>query len=262
MSREQVNIGWVSLSVWHAMQVLGLFAAKPELGITDMSRALSISKSGAQRLVNALVCFEFLERDPDTRKYKIGVGALQVGSLFLQNCSAENEARPFMREIVCELGHTCQYGVIHDNGIIITVSIEGPGPIKYSVPIGHRLPLHTSAVGKAVLSTRNDNEVEAILTSAGMPARTEKSLKTPLDIIKLLCQVRARGYAINWEENQPGIGSIAAPITRRHSGAAIGIAFPIASVRKSDQRAYDEKVADCARKIAMRLSGGTSSTAA
>src|SRR5687767_3531200 len=136
MSREPVNVGSVSLSVWHAMQLLGLFAARPELGITDMSRALSISKTGVQRLVNALVRFDFLEQDPATRKYRIGVGALHVGSLFLQNHSAENEARLFMRDVVRELGHTCQYAVLHDKAMIITVSIEGPGPIKYSVPVG------------------------------------------------------------------------------------------------------------------------------
>jgi IclR family KDG regulon transcriptional repressor len=259
---EEVDIGSVSLSVWHAMKVLGLFGSSPELGITDMSRALSISKSGTQRLVNALVHFDFLERNPDTRKYKIGVGALQVGSFFLQGRSIENEARPFMRDVVRELGHTCQYAVIHDSHMIITVSIEGPGPIKYSVPIGHRLPLHTSAVGKAVLSTRSDAEINTALVDAGMPARTEKSLKTPLDMIKLLRQVRSRGYAINWEENQPGIGSIAAPVTLRHATSAIGIAFPISSVRKADLPVYGEKIAECARKIAGRLDGMTSSTAA
>ncbi len=262
MSRDQVDVGSVSLSVWHAMQLLGLFGTRPELGITEMSRALSISKTGVQRLVNALVSFDFLEQDPGTRKYRIGVGALHVGSLFLNNRSAENEARLFMRDVVRELGHTCQYAVLHDTAMIITVSIEGPGPIKYSVPVGHRLPLHASAVGKAVLSTRDDAEVEAILAGAGMAPRTAKSLKTPVEFKEVLRQVRARGYAINWEENRAGIGSIAAPIATRHSVSAVGIAFPISTVRKNDIPVFGASIAECARNIARRLTAMSTSSAA
>lgn len=253
MPRDQIDVGSVSLSAWHAMQLLHLFADRPAIGVSEMARSLAISKTGVQRLVNALVRYDFLEQDPATRKYRIGVGALHVGSLFLRNRSLENEARQFMRDIARELGHTCQLAVLHDKLMIITVSIEGPGPIKYSVPVGHRLPIHTSAVGKAVLSMRSDAEIEAILASAGMTRRTARSLKTPVELKEALKQVRARGYSVNWEENQPGIGSIAAPIAGSPSGAAVGIAFPIAFVRKADIPIFGARVVECAHAISRRL---------
>jgi IclR family acetate operon transcriptional repressor len=158
-----------------------------------------------------------------------------------------------MRDTVRDLGHTCQLAVLHDGAMIITVSIEGPGPIKYSVPVGHRLPVHASATGKAVLSMHNDLEVETILADIGMPQRTAKSLRTPAAMKDFLRQVRARGYAINWEENQAGIGSIASPIVDGHSISAVGIAFPVSAVRKSDLPMMGTRVAECARAISQRL---------
>jgi DNA-binding IclR family transcriptional regulator len=235
------------------MQMLHLFANQPEMGISEIARALAISKTAVQRLVNALVKFDFLEQEPTTRRYRIGVGALYVGGLYLKGRSLENEARPFMRDTVRDLGHTCQLAVLHDGAMIITVSIEGPGPIKYSVPVGHRLPVHASATGKAVLSMHNDLEVETILADIGMPQRTAKSLRTPAAMKDFLRQVRARGYAINWEENQAGIGSIASPIVDGHSISAVGIAFPVSAVRKSDLPMMGTRVAECARAISQRL---------
>lgn len=253
MASEQINVGLTSLSGWHAMQLLHLFAKRPELGVSEMARALDISKTAVQRLVNALVKFDFLEQDPSTRRYRIGVGALYVGSLYLKGRSLENEARPFMRDIVRDLGHTCQLAVLHDASMIITVSIEGPGPIKYSVPVGHRLPVHASATGKAVLSTREDAEVEALLASFGMLQRTAKTLRTTTAMKDILRQARTRGYATNWEENQMGIGSIAAPILDAHLLSAVGIAFPVSAVRKTDIPALGARVAECARAISRRL---------
>jgi len=262
MARDHFDVGSVSLSAWHAMQLLYLFTDRPEIGVSEMARSLEISKTGVQRLVNALVKFDFLEQDPITRKYRIGVGALHVGSLFLKNRSLENEARQFMRDTVRELGHTCQLAVLHDKAMIITVSIEGPGPIKYSVPVGHRLPIHASAVGKAVLSTRDDADIEGMLAEAGMTQRTARSLKTPVELKEVLRQVRSRGYSVNWEENQVGIGSIAAPIMGAHSGSAVGIAFPISAVRKADIPAFGARIVECARAISRRLTVLTRPSAA
>jgi DNA-binding IclR family transcriptional regulator len=253
MASERINVGLTSLSGWHAMQMLHLFGTRPEMGISEIARALTISKTAVQRLVNALVKFDFLEQDAITRRYRIGVGALYIGSLYLKGRSLENEARPLMRDTVRDLGHTCQLAVLHDAAMIITVSIEGPGPIKYSVPVGHRLPVHASATGKAVLSMRDDAEIEAILSDIGMPQRTMKSLRTPTAMKEFLRQVRARGYATNWEENQAGIGSIAAPIVDGHSMSAVGIAFPVSAVRKSEIQALGARVAECARAISRRL---------
>jgi len=262
MPSDRINVGLTSLSGWHAMQMLRLFANQPELGISEIARLLTISKTAVQRLVNALVKFDFLEQDPSTRRYRIGVGALYVGSLYLKGRSLENEARPFMRDTVRELGHTCQLAVLHDGAMTITVSIEGPGPIKYSVPVGHRLPVHTSATGKAVLSMHDDTEIEAILADIGMPQRTAKSLRTPAAMKEFLRPVRARGYAVNWEENTAGIGSIAAPIVDGHAISAVGIAFPVSAVRKADIPMMGARVAECARAISQRLTALSKPSAA
>lgn len=253
MAGDRINVGLTSLSGWHAMQLLHLFANRPEMGVSEMARALTISKTAVQRLVNALVKFDFLEQDSSTRRYRIGVGALYIGSLYLKGRSLENEARPFMRDTVRDLGHTCQLAVLHDGAMIITVSIEGPGPIKYSVPVGHRLPVHASATGKAVLAMRENAEVEQILANIGMPQRTAKSLRTPTAMKEFLRQVRTRGYATNWEENQMGIGSIAAPIADGHSACAVGIAFPVSAVRKTEIPVLGARVVECARAISRRL---------
>lgn len=244
-----------SLSVSRAMQLLNLFTPeRGELGISEIARALALPKASVQRLVQALVRHDFLDQSRDSRKYRIGVGAFQIGSLFVQHRTLERVATPFLHELVAETGHTCHVSVLRDGFMIVTASIEGPGPIKYSLPVGYRLALTTSAVGKAALSVLDEGTLHDLL-SRGMPRLTPHSLTDPVRFKEQMRETRARGYSVNWEENRPGVGSVAAPIAAPDGSltAVLSVGFPVSLVRREALPGLGRAVADKAGRLAQAL---------
>lgn len=245
-----------SMSVDRAMELLGLFGPeRTEIGVSEMSRALKLPKASVQRMVLALVRHDFLDQSPQSRKYRIGIGAFQVGSLFVNSRRLERTAEPVMRETVAELGHTCQFSVLRSGLMVVTASVEGSGPIKYSVPVGYQLPLSTSAVGKAMLSLMADDEIDAILARGGMPRRTPHSVTDPGRLKAELHATRERGYSVNWEENQPGVGSVAAPIVSPDGrpAAVLSIGFPVSFVARSEIPSLGKAIVSKATDVARQL---------
>src|SRR5919202_1607525 len=103
MPAASANEGEFSLSVSRAMQLLCVFdERRPELGISELSRELSISRPAVQRLVHALERHGFLEQNEASRKYRIGIQAFRVGSLFAYGRYLERIALSAMQRAVKE----------------------------------------------------------------------------------------------------------------------------------------------------------------
>lgn len=245
--------GEFSLTVSRALQLVSLFnSQRPELGISELSRELRLSKTSVYRLVQAMERHQFLDHNPLTRKYRIGVEAFRIGSLFQR--PLERDAHPSMRELVANTGFTSYLSVLRDTAMVITASVEGEGRIRYSIPVGEQLPVHCTATGKAALAMLDEPAVEALLKRAGLPRRTSN---TQTDLRKLkreLATIRLRGYSVNWEENNVGIGSVAAAIPAATDGfvPVVSVGFATSQVERKDVPALGERVAKAANEIGRR----------
>ncbi len=245
--------GEFSLTVSRALQLVGLFSAqRPELGISELSRELKLSKTAVHRLVQALALHQFLDHNPVTRKYRVGVEAFRVGSLFSR--SLERDAHPYMRELVMNSGFSSYLSVLRNDCIVITACVEGSSPIRHSIPIGERIPVHSTAAGKAALALLDDAAVEEIIKRAGMAKATAH---THTDVKKLksdLATIRARGYSINWEERFIGVGSVAAAIpgSLDETIPVLSVGFATSQIRRDEVPALGERVARAAREIGKR----------
>jgi DNA-binding IclR family transcriptional regulator len=250
--------GEFSLTVSRALQVLLAFSSdRPELGITELSTELSLSKPSVQRLVHALQRHEFLDQNPQTRKYRIGVQAFRVGSIFASARRLERDAQAVLQRLAADTGYSSYLSVLRHDSMVITACAEGRGPIKFSVPVGERLPLHCSATGKAALARLDEGTVDELLGRTGMPARTSRTLTDSKALKKDLRQVRLRGYAANWEENTPGVGSVAAAICDPQDKlvAVLSVGFAISQADLRSLPKLGAKVAATADEIARRFLG-------
>ena len=236
-----------------ALQLIGLFnSQRLELGISELSRELKLSKTAVHRLVHALELHQFLDHNPATRKYRIGVEAFRVGSLFPR--PLERNAHDLMKELVANTGFTSYLSVLRGSTMVITASVEGSGRIRYSIPIGEQLPVHSTATGKAALSVLDDVTIDAILKRAGLPRRTSN---TQTDLRRLqaeLATIRARGYSVNWEENTMGVGSVAAAIPGAVDGLVpvVSVGFATSQIERKDVPALGERIAKAATDIGRR----------
>ena len=247
--------GNLSQTAARAFDILRCFDRNTlELGITEISIRLGLPKTIVFRLVQTLRHYDFLEQNLDTLRYRIGIGAFEVGILF-KSSTLEAESAPFMRQLVDETGHTAQLAVLHRNEMVIVARMEGRGPVKYGVSVGERRALHSSAVGKAVLSILNEEQLDAILRQISLKKMTNSTLVDRKALNEDLAQTRARGYSVNWEENTLGVASLAAPVSSRHSHAlaALSLAFPAHPAAKKDLPKIGKLLSVAARGLAARI---------
>ncbi|MEP9375315.1 IclR family transcriptional regulator [Aquabacter sp. CN5-332] len=200
-----------SLSTSRALRILSSFSEdRPELGVSEIARELSLSKASTSRFLQALEMHGFVDRNPVTRKFRPGVEAFRVGSLFLRAGGLNEAAAPIMARLVAETGFTSYLSSLRGDTMVILAALEGRGPIKYSIPVGEKLPVHTSATGHAALSTLKPDQAESILRASQLVARTPFTLTEVDRLMERLAQVRAQGFSLNWQEHTAGVASVAA----------------------------------------------------
>jgi len=252
---SQSKPGALSQTVGRALAILRTFDRdQNELGVTEISERLALPKTIVFRLIQTLKEYDFLERNPNNSKYRIGVGAFEVGNLF-KNSTLEAESAPFMRQLVDETGHTAQLAVLYQAEMVIIARMEGRGPLKYGVSVGERRSLHSSAVGKAALSMLSEAHVDSLLAQSGLKKFTPHTVTDIRQLKSDLAQIRTRGYSVNWEENTAGVASLAAPIVSRHSHtlAALALAFPATPAAKKDLPRIGKLLSAAGRALAARV---------
>jgi IclR family acetate operon transcriptional repressor len=117
--------------------------------------------------------------------------------------------------------------------------------------VGGRVAMVTSGVGKAVLATYSDADVNAIIRHRGMPRLTEKSIVRPSDLFRELRTIRRQGYAVDDEEAQVGLRCVAAVV---HNNCAEPLAA--ISVSGMTSRVTDERlpmIGQMVREVAAEL---------
>lgn len=225
------------------------------VGITEMGKYLGINKSSAYRLLSTLESRGYVEQDPVTSRYKLGMIFLRFSEKILDNLTIRDVAKPFLKEIVNRTKETAHLSVLFQSQAVFIDQEKSPEIVSVSTKIGMSEPLHCSALGKALVSFLPAIEQERILNTLGLEAYTPKTI-TSLDALRHeLRKISEKGYAIDDEEINTGVRCIASPIFN-HRGevvASVGISGPISRVRIDNLNEYVNVVIEIAGRISQKL---------
>ncbi len=207
-------------AVRHATRLLEAFLDGPEeCGISELSRRIDLSKSTVHRLVATLVEAGWLDRNPATDKYRLGLRLFELGSVVAARMEVRQCALPFMQDLMERVGETVHLAVLDGDQLVYVAKVESRHPIRLFSQVGQHGPVHCTGVGKVLLAFAPPEIVERVI-AAGLPAFTPNTITDPDQLRAHLAQVRAQGYALNQEESEYGLVSVAAPV-RDHSGAVV-----------------------------------------
>lgn len=210
-------------------QLLDLFdEGHPEWGVTEVARALRVSKSSAHALLRSLSTIGLLEQLPNSR-YRLGWRTVALGNVLLTSTGIAGLARPVIETLAKTSGETVNLAVLERGHVIFIERVPGTGGRFASVvPIGTPLPFHSSAVGKVLLAHRPPAEAQALLNLAAFDRFTRNTITEKQRFWAELAQVRRQGYAFNLMEAFDDVCCVAAPV-RNSLGlvvAAIGLSMP------------------------------------
>ena len=222
-----------SQSLERGLAVLSSFTAeRPELGISDLARMLSLTRSTTHRYVATLAALGYLHQDDASRKYRLGPRVLDLGFAVLGSLELREIAAPHLRRLAETTGHTANLAIRDDTDSILIDRVRGR-PCRYhhfefSLHIGSRLPLYYSATGKTLLAFLPRPDLDRLLDRIDLTQRGPRTLTDRAALVAEVEQVRRTGIAVNDEELDSALRSIAAPVRSRTGEvvAAVNLAIP------------------------------------
>lgn len=219
-SHKEMNTRLLS-SVKKALKVLEVLSkGQPELGVTEISLILQSHKSSIFRILMTLISEGFVEKNPFTNKYRLGLKVIDLASRSLQRFDLREQVSPFMEKVSGEINEIVHLGIL-DKNEVVHLDKKGEGQaLTVSTRIGGRSPAHASAMGKVLLSGLSPEELTDVFLMAPLARLTPNTLVEIPKVKRELEKVRNQGFAIDNEESFPGIKCIAVPI-KDHKGKTI-----------------------------------------
>jgi len=200
-------------SVVKALQILEAFTIDaPELSIGDLQEKLSIPKVSIYRFMRILINRGFIRQNPHTRRYSLGIRVFELGSIVLRNFELRKIAFPLIDDLSKASGETVHLGVLDGLQAVSIEGVESDRSLRISVPIGKRVFLHSTGIGKAILAFLPDEEIDRIINGVGLPRFTPNTIAERTALLKGIQAIRQYGYAVDNEENEQGVRCVASPI--------------------------------------------------
>lgn len=203
------------------LSVLTAFEHGPHaLTLTEIASRADLAPSTAHRLLGELVESGFLTRTPQGR-YQLGLRLWELGQSVGRRL--RETARPFVQELHAMTGQTAQLAIRDGAEALYIERAYGTQRVPRASRVGGRLPLHVTAVGKAILAFEEE-WVRASYLELELESRTPRSITDPARLARQLETARAEGYATTVEEVRAGACSIAVPVFHRSRvGASLGL---------------------------------------
>jgi len=210
MSPNNKPEGYQAPAVHKAFQLLELVSKSDRgIGISDIAKALGISKGTTSGLTQALLKLKVLNQSPQGKKYFLGPALVELSLSAWNYLKLNKTAQPILEELRDLTGETVFLGACSLDRTFIFATAEAAKPIKITSPAGTTIPLFAGATGKAFLSLMTDEHCTDLIKRHGLPQFTPHSITSEERYMADLRRVRERGYALDNEEYMPGVSAIA-----------------------------------------------------
>jgi DNA-binding IclR family transcriptional regulator len=243
-----------SRTVDKAIAILHQFTLdEPQLGVSELSRRLDLTKSTVHRLLASLRRGGLVEQDPSTHKYRLGREAVDLGYTAIYSDRMLATALPYLHFLSEQVGETVYLAERRGDEVATVLHVLSPTS-REQMKWYDRLPLHSTSSGKILLAYTEESELAAFLQQP-LPSYTEHSVTDPVALREELRLVREQGYATAFEEYQLGANAIAVPLANREGKvvAALTILGPAYTLTREKAMASLERLKAISREITIKL---------
>jgi DNA-binding IclR family transcriptional regulator len=239
-------------SVDRAARILKVLASGPRrLGVSEIADRLELTRPTVHGLLQTLQAHGFVEQDRDSDKYQLGAGLLQLGNSYLDLNELRSRSLVHAERLASRADAAVRVGVMHGANVVVVHHVFRPDSTLQILEVGAQLPLHASALGKAMLAYLSDDAIHDLLAEP-LPRLTSRTL-TPAALRDELSDTRERGFAREKDEAILGESSIASPIFD-HSGHAVGAIGVVGDTERIMPRGVPKQLASAVAEAARGIS--------
>ncbi len=226
----------------------------PELGISELSEKTGLHKNKVFRILATLEYYGYIEQNPETQQYRLGIKVLQLGQSYLRKSGLAVISDQLLTQLNEETGETVVLAVFSDNDVVCISVKESPHKLKVSAAPGERYPLHANAVGKIKLYASYEQH-GALPKLQELKKFTEKTITNQSQLLDNIKEIDEIKYAIDDEEWQEGIVTVAAPVRdyTTRTVAAIGLFVPIIRLNEERKQKLIKAVIKTANELSFKI---------
>lgn len=226
-------------AVSSVMKVFGILQAlgeQKEIGITELSQRLMMSKSTVYRFLQTMKTLGYVSQEGEADKYALTLKLFELGAASLEHVDLIDLCDKEMQKISHQTNEALHLGALDENGIIYIHKIDSGYNLRMQSRIGRRNPLYSTAIGKVLLAYRDEDFVREALNGVEFVKHTDKTLENIDQLLSELKDVKVNAYAEDNEEQEPGLRCLAAPVFDRFGNVIAGLSISLPTIRFDEKR--------------------------
>ncbi|WP_067779302.1 IclR family transcriptional regulator [Actinomyces vulturis] len=213
-------------SVDKALRVMDKLAQVGPQGapLNELAKDLGMNKASLHHTLAALRFRNWVEQH-ENGNYAIGPATAQFARWWTSADRLVADLHPVLERICARTQELVHLGRLSERSVLYIDKVEPERPIRVWSEIGLRAPAAVTSLGRAIIAARDGSSVDPSIWIAQLPSHQPNlSMRLSEEIIRVLNQ----GFAVEFQENEPGIGCVAVPLDISGSaGAAISLSMPV-----------------------------------
>lgn len=222
--------------------------------LTEVAKKNDLSRASARRFLLTMLKLGYVETDGN--RFSLTAKILELGYSYLSTLDVGGTVSTQLELVTQQLGESSSAAVLEGENIVYIARIPVRPLMAFNLQIGARLPAYATSMGRVLLSALPEEELDNLLAKSDLIQLTPNTLTSPSALKAEIAKVRTQGYAINDQELELGLRSIAVPVFNRNGKLRLTLNVSCHSSKTTVDRMISEFVPvlkDTAQRISMSL---------
>lgn len=238
------------------LDLVEALARQEEMTVAELASASGVNRPAAYRILNTLERRGYAVRaGDDVRRYSLGPAFRSMSRDSRSPGDLLMVARPHLRRLWEEYDETVNLGVLSSDKVLYLDILESDQGLRTTVAVGTHDHLHSTALGKAMLSTLPASDARSLLSYADLVAKTPRTLTSIPALLEEVERTRQLGFALDDEENEPGARCVAVAVAGRDGQplGALSVSGPAWRVDDNMVQQIGRRLRETADQVAIQL---------
>lgn len=241
-------------SVEKTIGIVELLKERRTMPLREIAAELRMNKSTVHNHVSTLREQEYVVKEDG--EYALSLKFLHIGGVLRNGIDLYDVAKPHVDQLAADTDELVTLAT-HERGLgVVLYRSKGENAVDIDTHVGSQVPLHNSALGKAILGHLPRSRVETIIEERGLPAETANTITDEETLMTELEEIKDRGCALDDEEKWNGLRCVAAPILTDDGSVhgAISLSAPKNRLETDAARTdYIEKILNTANLVNLSI---------
>jgi DNA-binding IclR family transcriptional regulator len=220
-------------SVGRAFEIVETLEEREGMTTSELADEFDLPPSTAHVYLKTLTDTGYVVRDGT--EYQLGLRFLKHGGHVRHRLDIYQAAKSEIDALARRTGEAVDFGIEENGKRVLVYKSEGPDVVTQKPVTGDYAYMHMTALGKAMLATMEDDRVDEIVSTHGLPQATQHTIDNRSDLFAEIERTRERGYSVEDQERREGIRAVGAAI-KRESGAPNAISISGPKSKLTDER--------------------------